>query len=283
MNMIRSFENTDWAATWRIIAPVFRAGESYPFSPDITEEDAYEVWIEIPSVTYVAVDNDNEILGTYYIKPNQPALGAHVCNCGYIVSENARGEGIGSEMCEHSQREAIANLATDQSEKLSPEAEDLIRKIKERARSLYLTRQLLCTESIMVALNQGLDGGLSEAQALATAAPFSVALGKSGCMCGALSGAAMASGLFLGNHHPHRHRREMRDSARELYEAFKAENGATCCSVLSRKVKQDKSAHSLHCANLTAEAAESAARLILKKSPVWQRVPTKDSWPTGNF
>jgi RimJ/RimL family protein N-acetyltransferase len=107
MNMIRSFENRDWAATWRIIEPVFRAGESYPFSPDITEEDAYKVWIEIPSATYVAVDKGNEIFGTYYIKPNQPALGAHVCNCGYIVSENARGKGIASEMCEHSQREAI--------------------------------------------------------------------------------------------------------------------------------------------------------------------------------
>lgn len=150
---------------------------------------------------------------------------------------------------------------------MSPEVEALIRQIKERARSLYLTRQLLCTESIMVALNQGLGGGLSEAQALAMAAPFSVALGESGCMCGALSGAVMASGLFLGDSHPHRHRREMRNSARELYEDFKVANGATCCSVLSRKVKHDKQAHFQHCANLTAEAAESAARLILTKRP----------------
>ena len=105
---IRSFREVDWAATWRIIAPVFRAGETYAFSPDITEEEAHKVWIETPTATYVAVDDSNEIIGTYYIKPNQPALGAHVCNCGYIVSENVRGKGIASEMCEHSQREAIA-------------------------------------------------------------------------------------------------------------------------------------------------------------------------------
>jgi ribosomal protein S18 acetylase RimI-like enzyme len=30
-----------------------------------------------------------------------------VCNCGYIVGENARGKGLASLMCEHSQREAI--------------------------------------------------------------------------------------------------------------------------------------------------------------------------------
>jgi C_GCAxxG_C_C family probable redox protein len=161
----------------------------------------------------------------------------------------------------------VNNLAADQVQRLGPEAEALITQIKERARSLYLTRQLLCTESIMVALNQGLGGGLSDAQALAMAAPFSVALGESGCMCGALSGAVMASGLFLGEQNPHYHRREMRNSARELYDGFKAANGATCCSVISRKVKHDRKAHFQHCANLTAEAAESAARLILKKRP----------------
>ena len=108
MLTIRPFESEDWASTWRVIEPVFRAGETYAFSPDITEEEAYRVWIERPSVTYVAVRENNEVLGTYFIKPNQPTLGAHVCNCGYIVAEKARGQGIASQMCEHSQREAVA-------------------------------------------------------------------------------------------------------------------------------------------------------------------------------
>ena len=108
MITIRSFEEREWPATWRIIEPVFRAGETYAFSPDITQEEAHRVWVEIPTATYVAVNDRNEVLGTYYIKPNQPALGAHVCNCGYIVSENFRGKGIASEMCAHSQREAVA-------------------------------------------------------------------------------------------------------------------------------------------------------------------------------
>jgi L-amino acid N-acyltransferase YncA len=107
MISIRPFEEEDWAATWRIIAPVFRAGETYAFSPDITEEETHTVWVKMPSATFVAVDEDNNVLGTYYIKPNQPALGAHVCNCGYIVAENARGRGIASRMCEHSIQESL--------------------------------------------------------------------------------------------------------------------------------------------------------------------------------
>ena len=108
MIKIRTFDEGDWPAIWRIIEPVFRAGETYAFSPDITENEAHKVWIEQPSATYIAVDENFEILGTYFIKPNQPELGAHVCNCGYIVAENARGQGLASEMCRHSQREAIS-------------------------------------------------------------------------------------------------------------------------------------------------------------------------------
>ena len=108
MFKIRPFEEADWPATWHILEPVFRVGDTYPFSPDITEEEACDAWVKAPSATFVAVDERNQVIGTYYLKPNQPALGSHVCNCGYVVAENARGRGVGSAMCEHSQREAIA-------------------------------------------------------------------------------------------------------------------------------------------------------------------------------
>jgi RimJ/RimL family protein N-acetyltransferase len=108
MIKIRPFKEEDWAAAWHIIEPVFRAGETYAFAPDITEAEAHRVWVQMPTATFIAADEGGNVLGTYYIKPNQPALGAHVCNCGYIVAENARRKGIASEMCHHSQREAIA-------------------------------------------------------------------------------------------------------------------------------------------------------------------------------
>ena len=108
MIAIRPLAAVDWAAAWQIIEPVFRAGETYAFAPDITEAEAHKVWVEIPAATFIAEDEQNRILGTYYIKPNQPALGAHVCNCGYIVAEHARNRGIASEMCKHSQIEAVA-------------------------------------------------------------------------------------------------------------------------------------------------------------------------------
>ena len=106
---IRRFEENDWPAVWQIIEPVFRTGETYAFPRDISEEEAHKAWVSVPKATYVAVDQEDTVLGTYYIKPNQPGQGDHICNCGYIVAENARGQGIASQMCEHSQREAVAH------------------------------------------------------------------------------------------------------------------------------------------------------------------------------
>jgi ribosomal protein S18 acetylase RimI-like enzyme len=104
---IRSFSDGEWPAVWAIIQPVFRAGETYAVSPDIDEWGGRRIWIEVPLATFVAVDREGQIVGTYYIKPNQPGPGSHVCNCGYVVAEEARGQGVASAMCEHSQVEAV--------------------------------------------------------------------------------------------------------------------------------------------------------------------------------
>ena len=106
MISISRYASVDWPAIWSVIEPVFRAGETYSFAPDISETDASRIWIDAPLATFVAKDETGAVLGTYFIKPNQPGLGAHVCNCGYIVSERARGRGVAAAMCEHSQEEA---------------------------------------------------------------------------------------------------------------------------------------------------------------------------------
>lgn len=64
-------------------------------------------WIEVPTATFVAV-LDGKVVGTYFLKPNQPGLGSHVCNAGYAVASSARGKGIATLMCEDSQVQAVA-------------------------------------------------------------------------------------------------------------------------------------------------------------------------------
>jgi ribosomal protein S18 acetylase RimI-like enzyme len=103
---IREYRASDWPNVWPILRETFAAGDTYTFSPRSTEEEIRKAWTEVPASTFVACDPDGQILGTYFIKANQPGLGSHVCNCGYVVPARSRGRGIASQMCEHSQSEA---------------------------------------------------------------------------------------------------------------------------------------------------------------------------------
>lgn len=84
------------------------SGDTYAFAPDSSEEDIFNLWVQAPLATYVACLDDGSIVGTYFLKANQPGLGSHVCNCGYVVAPCARGQGVASAMCVHSQQEALA-------------------------------------------------------------------------------------------------------------------------------------------------------------------------------
>ena len=108
MFVIREYRESDWPSTWPMLEQTVRAGDTYTFSPQSTEKEIRNAWVEVPAKTFVACDSEGRILGTYFIKVNQPGLGAHVCNCGYAVSPKAQGRGIASLMCEHSQAQAVA-------------------------------------------------------------------------------------------------------------------------------------------------------------------------------
>ncbi len=106
MFRVLPFNESYWNEVWSLLEPVFRAGDTYGVSTDITKTDAYRMWIELPAATFVTLGVKNEVLGTFYIKPNVAGPGSHVCNCGYVVADAARGQGIASMMCEFSQNEA---------------------------------------------------------------------------------------------------------------------------------------------------------------------------------
>jgi ribosomal protein S18 acetylase RimI-like enzyme len=105
---IRRYTDADWPAVRALLEATFAIGDTYAFAPDSSEAEIHRAWIEVPQSTWVACNDDGTLLGTYLLKPNQPGLGGHVCNCGYVVAPAARGRGVATAMCEHSQREALA-------------------------------------------------------------------------------------------------------------------------------------------------------------------------------
>lgn len=105
---IRPFAAEDWTGVWTILEPIFRAGETYGFALDISEQEARTKWTGAPNEVFVADDaSGGNVVGTYYLKPNFDGPGAHVCNAGYAVSAALRKKGTASLMCEHSQQRAL--------------------------------------------------------------------------------------------------------------------------------------------------------------------------------
>lgn len=100
--IIRKAEAADAAAITAIIMPVIRAGETYTLDRNTSEVDALAYWTGSDKETFVSVDADGTVLGTYYLRANQAGGGAHVCNCGYMTAEASAGRGVARGMCEHS-------------------------------------------------------------------------------------------------------------------------------------------------------------------------------------
>ena len=102
---IRNAADTDKPAVWQIIKAVIAGGDTYVYPPDSPEAEMTAYWFGPEKYTYVAVD-DGKIVGTFWIKANQPGLGSHVANAAYMVSPDAGGKGIGRQMAEFSLKEA---------------------------------------------------------------------------------------------------------------------------------------------------------------------------------
>ena len=140
--------------------------------------------------------------------------------------------------------------------------------IGARAQNLFLTGQLRCTEAVLTVVNQGLRGDLPPGLAIRLASGLPDGLGGSGCLCGALNGGVLALGLFLGRNRPgYGNGQRVRRSTRVLHDRFRETFGSTCCRTLTRDCRHDRDLHFKHCAELTAEAARMAARIILQERP----------------
>ena len=105
--VIRPATSADHDRIWEILAPMIRAGETYPLPRDMTRDEALAYWFSSDHEVFVVADG-REIVGTYYLRPNQKGGGSHVANCGYVTARAAEGRGVARAMCAHSLARAKA-------------------------------------------------------------------------------------------------------------------------------------------------------------------------------
>jgi L-amino acid N-acyltransferase YncA len=90
----------DVDAIWNVLEPTIRASETYTLPQDWTKEQALAFWLAPEHAVFVAEENGN-VVGTYFLRPNQKGGGAHVANGGYVTAPWASGRGVARLMCAH--------------------------------------------------------------------------------------------------------------------------------------------------------------------------------------
>ncbi|MBS0375772.1 MAG: GNAT family N-acetyltransferase [Proteobacteria bacterium] len=98
---VRLAQPADAAAIAQIVLPTIRDGTTYALDRDLPEADVLAYWLAPDKEVFVAED-DGRVVGTYFLRPNQPGGGRHVCNCGYVTRRDATGRGVARAMCAHS-------------------------------------------------------------------------------------------------------------------------------------------------------------------------------------
>jgi L-amino acid N-acyltransferase YncA len=103
---IREASVRDWPGIWEILEPVIRAGETFTWDPNTTEDEARGRWFkQAPGQTFVAVGRGAEggiVLGTGELHANQGGGGSHVANAGYMVRADQAGRGLARALCAYS-------------------------------------------------------------------------------------------------------------------------------------------------------------------------------------
>lgn len=123
-----------------------------------------------------------------------------------------------------------------------------------------------CAESIFLTFRPIAVPELSE-DMVRMATPFGGGMGRSGCVCGALSGAMIIIGAVKGRTTPEVPRKQSYELSNEYHNRFKSKFGATCCRVL---VKHDfgSKEQSETCYKIITESAELLMDFLVEKDIV---------------
>ena len=102
---IRLATDSDHDAIWKIFQATIAAGDAFVYDSNTSREKALAYWCAADAATFVA-EKKGKLIGSYILRANQPGLGDHVANAGFMVDQAARGLGVGRAMGEHCLSEA---------------------------------------------------------------------------------------------------------------------------------------------------------------------------------
>lgn len=140
-----------------------------------------------------------------------------------------------------------------------------IKKIKEDAEELYRKGDFFCSEAIVASIRDNFQLDMPE-EMIAMASGFPVGIGRSKCVCGAISGGVICIGYFFGRTKGGDTKvNRTLELANELQEEFRKNHKVLCCSVHTKGMDMGSGEHKAQCVAFTGEVAETAAKIITRE------------------
>ena len=141
-----------------------------------------------------------------------------------------------------------------------------VQKIGKDAEDLF-RGGFFCSEALMSSIRSNFELDVPE-EVIAMASGFPVGIGRSKCLCGAVSGGVMALGRFFGRTVQGDPKVEKNLAvAKELHDYFKEATGknALCCRVLTKEFDMSKGEHKEQCIHFTGMVARKVAQIIMRE------------------
>ena len=147
---------------------------------------------------------------------------------------------------------------------------ELIEEVRKEAEGYFERGEFFCSEAVAHTINN-LLGKPYDDKVVKMASGFPIGMGKSGCLCGAVSGGQMALGMVYGRAHGESMNEKMFPLAAELHDYIKGEYGSTCCRVITRQWAGDNfqsPERKEHCIEITGKVAAWVAEKLIEDGQV---------------
>lgn len=141
-----------------------------------------------------------------------------------------------------------------------------VKKIAKDAEELF-RGGFFCSEAVVSSIRTNFELDLPE-EIVAMASGFPVGIGRSKCLCGAVSGGVMALGIFFGRTVQKDAKVEKNlEVAKELHDYFKVANGKNvlCCRILTKEFDMASGEHKEQCIHFTGLVAGKVAEIVVRE------------------
>jgi len=140
------------------------------------------------------------------------------------------------------------------------EKEVSIRQVRYDAEEVFRIGGFYCSEAIVSAIRKNFDNDMPK-ELIKAASGFPIGVGRSKCMCGAISGAVIALGYFFGDN-----KQKCMELAYEAQESFrKNHKGTLCCHIHVEGMDLLSGEHKKQCVAFTGEMAAKTAEIIARE------------------